>query len=69
MRKHRNTTSTAWRKTQLGADEEVYATMSTLPGNGNAFRLYARMQSRGRLPYDGYMLLYTQQSGTDQVTV
>ncbi len=63
----RTTTATAWWKTLLGADEEVYATMSTLPGNGNAFRLYARLQTPGSSAVDGYMLLYTQASGTDQV--
>jgi fibronectin type III domain protein len=66
---NRNTVATAWWKTQLGADEEVYATMSTLPGNGNSFRLYARLQSPGSSAVDGYMLLYTQASGTDEVTL
>ena len=43
--------------------------MSTLPGNGNSFRLYTRLQSPGSSAVDGYMLMYTQASGTDQVTV
>ena len=65
----RTTTATAWWKTQLGADEEAYATMSTLPGNGNSFRLYTRLQLPGSAAVDGYMLLFTQASGTDQVTL
>jgi hypothetical protein len=65
----RNTLATAWWKTQLGADEEAYTTMSTLPGNGNSFRLYARLQSPSSSTVDGYVLLYTQASGTDQVAI
>jgi fibronectin type 3 domain-containing protein len=65
----RNTTATAWWKTQLGADQEAYATASTLPGNGNSVRVYARLQSPGSSAVDGYMLLFTQASGTDQVTI
>jgi hypothetical protein len=65
----RNTTATAWWKTQLGADEEAYATVSTLPGNGNSFRVYTRLQSPGSSAVDGYVLLFTQASGTDQVTI
>jgi hypothetical protein len=65
----RNTTATGWWKTQLGADEEAYATVSTLPGNGNSFRVYTRLQSPGSSAVDGYMLLFTQASGTDQVTI
>jgi fibronectin type 3 domain-containing protein len=65
----RTTTATAWWKTQLGADQEAYATMSTLPGNSNSFRLYTRLQSAGTSAVDGYMLVYTQASATDQITI
>jgi hypothetical protein len=65
----RNTTATSWWKTQLGADEEAYATVSTLPGNGDSFRVYTRLQSPGSSAVDGYVLLFTQASGTDQVTI
>ena len=63
------TTATAWWKTQLGPDSEAYATISTLPGNGNAVRLYVRLQTPGSAAVDGYMLLFTQASGTDQLTL
>ena len=43
--------------------------MTTLPGNGNAVRLYVRLQSPGSSAVDGYMLLYNQLSGTDQVVL
>jgi Fibronectin type III domain len=65
----RSTTATAWWKTQLPADQEVYATMSTLPGNTDSFRLYTRLQAPGGSGVDGYMLLYTRLSGTDQVVI
>ena len=65
----RNTTATAWWKTQLGPDSEAYATISTLPGNGDAVRLYVRLQTPGSAAVDGYMLLFTQASGTDQLTL
>ena len=65
----RNTTATAWWTTPLAANQEAYATMATLPGNGNSVRLYVRLQTPGSSAVDGYMLLYTQQSGTDQVVI
>ena len=65
----RTTTATAWWKTQLGPDSEAYATITTLPGNGNAVRLYVRLQTPGSAAVDGYMLLFTQSSGTDQLTL
>ena len=65
----RNTTATAWWKTQLGPDSEAYATISTLPGNGDAVRLYVRLQTPGSAAVDGYMLLFTQASGTDRLTL
>ena len=37
------------------------------PGNGNAVRLYVRLKTPGSAGVDGYMLLYNQLSGTDQV--
>ena len=63
----RTSTASAWWKTQLGAASEAYATVATLPGNGNAVRLYARLQSPGSSAADGYVLVYNQLSGTDQV--
>ena len=66
----RTTTTTAWWKTpQFGADSETWATMATLPGNGNVFRLYVRLQTPGSSAVDGYMLMYTQASGTDSVAI
>jgi Fibronectin type III domain len=63
----RNSWATAWWRTQLGANSEAYATVSTLPGNGNGIRLYTRLQSPGSSGADGYVLVYNQLSGTDQV--
>ena len=48
-------------------DVEVWTTISTLPGAGNAVRLYARLRDVGTGTYDGYMLRTNQLSGTDQV--
>ena len=49
------TTCTAWRTDPaLGPDTEVWARVSTLPGNGNQFRLYARLQNPGSLTHSGY---------------
>ena len=64
-----STTATAWWQTQLGPDEETYATIAALPGNGNAMRLYVRLQTPGSAATDGYMLLYSQLSGTDQIVL
>ena len=66
----RSTTATAWWKgTQYGPDCESWATIATLPGNGNAVRLYVRLQTPGSSAVDGYMLLFNQLSGTDQVVL
>ena len=66
----RNSTATGrWNPAQYGPDSEASATVATLPGNGNAFRLYVRLQSPGSSAADGYMLLYTQASGMDQVAI
>jgi fibronectin type 3 domain-containing protein len=62
-------TCTGWRKTQYGPDAEAWARVATLPGTGNAIRLYVRVQSPGTSAYDGYMLLVSQQAGTDQATI
>ncbi|HEX2428164.1 MAG TPA: hypothetical protein VHI53_09545, partial [Gaiellaceae bacterium] len=59
--------ASGWWATQLGVDSEAYATIATLPGNGNGVRLYARLQTPGSSAVDGYVLLYNQLSGTDQV--
>ncbi|MDH4341173.1 MAG: fibronectin type III domain-containing protein, partial [Thermoleophilia bacterium] len=65
-----SSTCTAWRNNaQYGPESEVWSRISTLPGNGNAIRLYARVQAPGTSGYDGYMLLYSQLSGTDQVVL
>jgi len=62
------TTCTAWRNnTQYGADTEVWARITTLPGTNNQVRLYARLQQPGSSAHDGYMLRTNQLSGTDQV--
>ena len=64
------TTCTAWRNNaQYGPDAESWARVSTLPGTGNAIRLYVRVQSPGTSAYDGYMLLVSQQAATDQATI
>ena len=61
-------TCTAWRNaSQYGPDVEVWTTISTLPGAGNAVRLLARLQGVGTSTYDGYMLRTNQLAGTDQV--
>ena len=66
----KTTTTTAWRNaSQYGPDAEAWATVTTLPGNGNAFRLYVRVQQPGSSAVDGYMLLFTQSSGTDSVAL
>jgi fibronectin type 3 domain-containing protein len=66
----RSTTTTAWWKSpQYGPDSEAWATIATLPGNGNGFRLYTRIQSPGSSAADGYFLYFLQQSGTDTVTI
>ncbi len=65
-----STTCTAWRNpTQYGPDTEVSTRIATLPGVGNAIRLYARVQAPGSSAYDGYMLLANQASGTDQIVI
>jgi chitodextrinase len=59
------TTCTAWRNpTQYGPDTEVYARVSTLPGDSNQIRLYARLQPGA---VTGYLLRTNQTSGTDEV--
>jgi len=62
-------TATAWWQTKLATDEEAYATIATRPGNGNAMRLYVRLQTPGSAAVDGYMLLFSQLSGTDQIAL
>ena len=66
----KTTTCTAWRNAaQYGPDAESWARLSTLPGTGNAIRLYVRVQQPGSSVYDGYMLRTNQLAGTDQVFV
>ena len=64
----KTTTCTAWRNTtQYGPDTEVWARVSTLAGDNNHIRLYARLQQVGSSAYDGYMLRTNQLPGTDQI--
>ena len=64
----KTTTCTAWRTNPaFGPDTEVWARVSTLPGNGNQFRLYARLQNAGLAAHSGYVLRTNQLAGTDQV--
>ena len=66
----KTTTCTAWRNAgQYGPDAESWARLSTLPGTGNAIRLYVRVQQPGSAAYDGYMLRTTQLAGTDQIFI
>jgi len=66
----KSTTCTAWRNTpQYGPDSEAWATVTTLPGNGNVVRLKLRLQTPGSNAVDGYMLMYVQASGTDTVAL
>jgi hypothetical protein len=64
----KTTMCTAWRTSpSLGPDTEVWARVSTLPGNGKQFRLYARLQNAGLVAHSGYALRTNQLAGTDQV--
>ena len=64
----KTTTCTAWRTNPaFGPDTEVWARVSSLSGNGNQFRLYARLQNAGLASHSGYMLRTTQLAGTDEV--
>jgi hypothetical protein len=66
----KSTTCTAWRTTPTyGPDSEAWVTVTTTPGNGNVVRVKLRLQSPGSGGVDGYMLMYTQQSGTDTVAL
>jgi len=66
----RTTTCSAWRSNrQYGPDVEAWATFTTMPGNGNGLRLYARLQQPGSATADGYVLRAVQQSGSDQILV
>jgi fibronectin type 3 domain-containing protein len=64
----KTSTCTAWRNNAFyGPDAEVWARVTTLPGTGNQFRLYARLQGAGSSAQTGYMLRTNQLAGTDQV--
>ncbi|MGH3372784.1 MAG: fibronectin type III domain-containing protein, partial [Nocardioidaceae bacterium] len=66
----KTTTCSGWRSNlTYGPDVESWARISALPGAGNAVRLYARLQTPGSSAVDGYMLVYFQLSGTDQVVL
>ena len=56
-----------WNVAQFGPDAEVWGTITTLPGAGNEFRLYVRIQQPGSLAVDAYMLRTNQLSGTDEM--
>ena len=65
----RTTTCTAWRNnTFYGPDTEASARITTLPGNGNSFLLYVRLNQAGA-GGSGYRLRTLQQSGVDQVFI
>lgn len=59
--------ASAWRSDQTyGPDCEVYVTVSTKPGSGNPFELYARLSSPGTASVSGYRLYVTDVgAGTD----
>ena len=64
----KTTTCTAWRNpAPVGPDTEVWSRLAALPGTGNQFRLYARVQQPGTAGFDGYMLRTLQQTGTDEL--
>ena len=56
-----------WNPAPYGPDSEVWGTITTLPGTGNQFRLYVRIQQPGSLAVDAYMLRTNQLTGTDEV--
>ena len=59
----RTTTCTAWRNNTLyGRNAEAWARITTLPGNGNSFLLYVRLNQAGA-GGSGYRLRTVQQSG------
>ena len=65
----RTTTCTAWRNNTLyGPNAEAWARITTLPGNGNSFLLYVRLNQAGA-GGSGYRLRTVQQSGVDQVFI
>ena len=65
----RTTTCTAWRNnTFYGPGVEAWARITTLPGNGNSFLLYVRLNQAGA-GGSGYRLRTLQQSGVDQVFI
>ena len=56
-----------WNVAPYGPNTEVWGTVTVLPGTGNQFRLYARIQAPGSLAVDAYMLRTNQLAGTDEV--
>ena len=65
----RTTTCTAWRNdTFYGPNAEASARITTLPGNGNSFLLYVRLNQAGT-GGSGYRLRSVQQTGVDQVFI
>ena len=64
----KTTTCTAWRNTPSTVPTSRSGRrVTTLPGNGNAVRLYTRLKDAGTAAFDGYMLRTNELSGTDQV--
>ena len=56
--------------TAMGPDVEAYLTIATLPGDGNAIRLYARGQQPGSNTNDGYEIRYNQiTAATDEILI
>lgn len=52
-----------WADATLGADEESYATISTLPAAGNSIRIWVRVVNPGLTTVNGYDLSYLQGTG------
>src|SRR5207245_914069 len=53
----------------FGPDGDVAVTISTKPGAGNNVRIYGRLVNPTTGTASGYVLLYTDLSGTDQVAI
>jgi len=56
-----------WNVAPFGPDMEVWGRIAALPGAGDQFRLYVRIQQPGSLAVDAYMLRTIQLAGTDEV--
>ncbi|MDP3704086.1 MAG: hypothetical protein U1C74_25920 [Phenylobacterium sp.] len=54
-----------WSVATFGPDSEVYATISTVPGNGDYVYLYARIVNPNTAGLDGYAMVMIKQAGDD----